>query len=173
MKKGLVKLYRIARLLTSKEFTLIFAVAIFALLSASELIGAAALLVMYIVMWVIRYTLEKQDAAELADEENAEALETGVYHQAEQRAQEDKQRKAVKKSAQEAGMPNNIIEVEKRFLDKQLNKALLDDKIEEFVLLNVPCKGTLVCDEEGNYNKFFQTCLKLYTDLATITAIYK
>ena len=32
MKKGLVKLYRIARLLTSKEFTLIFAVAILALL---------------------------------------------------------------------------------------------------------------------------------------------
>lgn len=58
-------------------------------------------------------------------------------------------------------MPNNgILEVQDRFLDKKLNEALLDDKIEEFVLMNDPYNGILVCDEEGKYNKFFPDMLE-------------
>ncbi len=55
---------------------------------------------------------------------------------------------------------NRVIEVQNEFFDENLNTALLDGKMEDFLLMNEPYNGIMVSDEEGKHTKFFPAMLK-------------
>ena len=55
---------------------------------------------------------------------------------------------------------NSIIEIQNKNFDRKLNKALSDDKMEDFLLMNYPYNGIIIYDEEGKYNKYFSEMLR-------------
>ena len=71
------------------------------------LLAAAVLLLLYVVMWALRFSLHKKGIAGNANLEDIFAFNAEVHRQAQQRAQEDKQRKAAEKSAQKAEKPKS------------------------------------------------------------------
>ena len=71
------------------------------------LLAAAVLLLLYVVMWVLRFSLHKKGIAGNVNLEDIFAFNAEVHRQAEQRAQEDKQRKAAEQSAQKAEKPKS------------------------------------------------------------------
>ena len=99
------ELYSLAEALTGTAFTLIFAVALFALLVTGVftdkgiwyLIGAAVLLVLYSVMWIIRK----------AGKNAAEQRMAEMTHQEKLHLQELEQRKAVEISVHKAEKPKS------------------------------------------------------------------
>ena len=69
------------------------------------LLAAAVLLLLYVVMWVLRFSLHKKGIAGNVNLEDIFAFNAEVHRQAEQRAQEDKQRKEKEQAAEKAAQP--------------------------------------------------------------------
>ncbi len=69
------------------------------------LLAAAVLLLLYVVMWALRFSLHKKGIAGNANLEDIFAFNAEVHRQAQQRAQEDKQRKEKEQAAEKAAQP--------------------------------------------------------------------
>lgn len=69
------------------------------------LLAAAVLLLLYVVMWVLRFSLHKKGIVGNVNLEDIFAFNAEVHRQAQQRAQEDKQRKEKEQAAEKAVQP--------------------------------------------------------------------
>lgn len=150
--------------------------------------GLIILLIMVTIAWFVLHSSDIQKRADEIYEENdrrnammkknaqvdhaskhtsssaAINMKPEACPQVEQCAQANNQHKVEEKIEQDGGietMPNNrLIEVQNEFFDENLIAALLDGKMEDFLLMDEPYNGIMVSDEEGKQVKFFPAMLK-------------